>query len=230
MKPPFFSHTGLKPQIKICGLKTVADAHAAVQAGADALGFNFYPSSKRFVRLENVLDIVANLPYKVARIAVVVNPMSRDVEALLKSNAFDAIQFHGNEPSKFCRNTGFPLWIKAIRISNFEQARTKIASFSTPYILLDADVGNAYGGTGRLIHLSTAARIVQAFPDKHFLLAGGLCPENVHQAVQIVCPFALDVASGVENEFGDKVASKMRTFIEAARESQQLPPGSLLAQ
>ena len=217
MKTLFFSNERL--QIKICGLKTVEDAQAAIQAGADALGFNFYPSSKRFVSLEAALAIIATLPCEVARIAVVVNPTSAELRLLLESNAFDAVQFHGDESPEFCRNSGFPTWIKAIRIGTGEQIQAEILSFPTPYILLDTGTNKAYGGTGILIDIPAAARIVRAFPDKHFLLAGGLRPENVREAAMAVRPFALDVASGVEDGHGRKIPAKIRAFIESAQVS-----------
>ncbi len=215
MSPPFFSKNQLR--VKICGLKTAEDAQAAVELGADALGFNFYPSSPRFVPPATALKIVTSLPRDTARIAVVVHPTSAEIQALLDANVWDAIQFHGDEPPKFCEDSGFPIWIKALRISDdSEQTLEKIGSFSSPYILLDANVPNTYGGTGTLMNLHLAARIVQAFPQKHFILAGGLRPENVQQAAHMVRPFAVDVASGVENASGRKDLSKMQAFITAA--------------
>ncbi|ALJ56808.1 N-(5'-phosphoribosyl)anthranilate isomerase [Candidatus Xiphinematobacter sp. Idaho Grape] len=214
---PLFSHSQL--QIKICGLKTSEEAKVAIHAGADALGFNFFPSSKRFLSPGSALSLLSTLPRKVARVAVVVNPTSAELQFLLASCAFDAIQFHGDESPEFCRNSGFPVWIKAIRVSSYELTERQVRSFPTPYLLLDADSpSGVYGGTGMLIDLSLAKRVIHAFPHKRFLLAGGLRPENVRKAVSMVHPFAVDVSSGVEDDLGYKSASKIQALIKAARE------------
>jgi phosphoribosylanthranilate isomerase len=211
-----FSHSQLR--IKICGLKTSEEAKIAIHAGADALGFNFFPSSKRFLSPWSALSLLSTLPRKVTRVAVVVNPTSTELQFLLASRAFDAIQFHGDESPEFCRNSGFPVWIKAIRTSSYELTERQVHSFPTPYLLLDADSpSRTYGGTGTLIDLSVAKRVIRAFPHKHFLLAGGLRPENVGKAVSMVQPFAVDVSSGVEDDLGHKSVAKIQALIKAAR-------------
>ncbi len=212
---PFFSSGQL--QAKICGIRSTEDALSATNLGADALGFNFYQPSKRYVPLETAVAIISSLPQATAYVAVVVNPTGTEIRSLQEFNLFDAIQFHGDESPGFCLESGFPIWIKAVRISDFDRAVETIRSFPTPYILLDADTDKAYGGTGTLIDLPLAAKIVHAFPEKHFLLAGGLRPENVREAALTVRPFAVDVASGVENTPGNKDPLKMRAFIEAVR-------------
>lgn len=212
---PFFSNGQI--QIKICGIRSYEDALTATHLGANALGFNFHHPSKRFVSLETAIAIISSLPRATACVAVVVHPTVTEIRSLQESNVFDAIQFHGDESPEFCLESGFPIWIKAVRISDFDQAVETIRSFPTPYILLDAHTGNAYGGTGTLINLPLAAKIVHAFPEKHFLLAGGLRPTNVREAALAVRPFAVDVASGVENTSGKKDPLKMQAFIEAVR-------------
>lgn len=205
-------------QVKICGLRTLEDAQAALDVGADALGFNFYPASKRFVPLETAVEIISKLPQDTTCIAVVVNPTRTEVQSLRESGIFAAIQFHGDELPEFCLASGFPVWIKAIQLRSFQQAEEAICSFSTPYILLESDVGKSYGGTGTVVDFSLAARIVQAFPQKYFLLAGGLHPGNAAEAASTVRPFALDVASGVETKPGRKARSKMHAFVSAVRD------------
>jgi len=216
-----FSHS--QPRIKICGLKTSKEIEVAVLAGTDALGFNFCPSSKRFLSPEIALPLLSALPRRVTRVAVVVNPTSTELQFLLASRAFDAIQFHGDESPEFCKNSGFPVWIKAIRTSSYELIEKQVHSFQTPYLLLDTDSpSRAYGGTGTLVNLAVAKRAVRAFPHKRFLLAGGLRPENVGKAVSMVRPFAVDVSSGVEDDLGHKTAEKIQALIKAAREKCNL--------
>jgi phosphoribosylanthranilate isomerase len=213
---PFFSDQQ-QLRVKICGLSCVEEAEAAMDAGADALGFNFYPRSKRFISLASACQIVAKLSHQAARIAVVVNPSMAEIRSLLEANVWDAIQFHGDETPEFCQNSGFATWMKAVRVSdNLEQTIEKIRSYPTPYILLETNQIDSYGGTGTLVNIPLAARIAQAFPEKNFLLAGGLRPENVREAIVAVHPFAVDVASGVENASGGKDFLKMQAFIQAA--------------
>ena len=179
---------------------------------------NFFPSSKRFLSRRSALSLLSTLPRRVTRVAVVVNPTSTELQFLLASRAFDAIQFHGDESPEFCRNSGFPVWIKAIRTSSYELTERQVHSFPTPYLLLDSDSpSGAYGGTGRLIDLSIAKRVIHAFPHRRFLLAGGLRPENVGKAISTVQPFAVDVASGVEERPGRKDHAKVEEFIRRAK-------------
>jgi phosphoribosylanthranilate isomerase len=225
MSSSFFSSNQL--QVKICGLTSTEDAQDAIRAGADALGFNFHFASTRFVTLHHALQIISELPREedVAYVAVVVNPSLFEVRMLEDAKVWHAIQFHGNETPRFCEYAGFPIWIKAIRITNFEETERLIRTYPTPYILLDANTnedldseGNAvYGGTGKLIDLSLAARIVQAFPEKYFLLAGGLRLENIGEAIQTVCPYAVDVATGVEHKPARKDFLMMKNFIRTAK-------------
>ncbi|QQY08553.1 MAG: phosphoribosylanthranilate isomerase [Candidatus Xiphinematobacter sp.] len=216
-----FSNNG-RPRVKICGLQTTEEIEGAVRAGADALGFNFCPSSKRFLSPESTLPLLSTLlllPRRVTRVAVVVNPTPTELQFLLTSRAFDTVQFHGDESPEFCRGSGFPVWIKAIRTSSYEFIERQVRSFQTPYLLLDSDSpSGAYGGTGTLINLSIAKRVIRAFPHKRFLLAGGLRPENVRQAISVVHPFAVDVASGVEDKLGRKAVEKIQALIKATKE------------
>ncbi|PWU06225.1 MAG: N-(5'-phosphoribosyl)anthranilate isomerase [Verrucomicrobia bacterium] len=215
----FFSNQEL--QVKICGVKSAEDAIMAAQLGANALGFNFYPPSKRFVSLDTAIAILSRLPgTPLARIAVVVNPSSAEIRFILESHAFDAIQFHGDEAPEFCLKSGSQIWIKAVRIGDFDQDVKVIRSFATPYILLDSGTNAVYGGSGIPIDLSLAAQLVRALPEKRFLLAGGLRSENVREAALAVRPFAVDVASGVEHTPGRKDLSKMRAFIQATQSAR----------
>lgn len=215
---PFFDHTPAGP--KICGITTPEDALGCIEAGAAALGFNFYPPSPRSLPVDADLAWVRKLKddYRdVAFVAVVVNPDEGLLARLRADGCFDAIQFHGDETPSFCasESRGFPYWIKALRVRTEEDLGSAL-SYGTPWLLLDAAVPGAYGGSGHKVDWSLAARFVDARPEKHVILAGGLTPENVADAVHLVRPHAVDVASGVESELGRKDPAKVRTFVAAA--------------
>ncbi len=201
---------------KICGVTNLTDAEIVVAAGADAVGFNFFPGSKRYIAAKDSFSWISSLKGKVQRIAVVVNPTADEVAELLDSACFDAIQFHGDETPEFCAKSGFTRWIRAVRIKDdhaFEEALT----YDTPYLLLDAFRPDAYGGTGHRLNWDIARDFVIANPDRKITLAGGLTPHNVRDAVRIVRPHAVDVASGVEMEARRKDEYLVREFIRVAR-------------
>lgn len=207
-------------RVKICGLTHRADAEVAIALGADALGFNLFPGSKRHLDPSADSTWLRTLPPFVTRVAVVVNLPLDEARAVSARPEFDLVQFHGDEDPAYCAEfarLGRP-FIKALRL----RAATDLASadgFSTPHLLLDAHAGAAYGGTGRLIDLPLAAECVRRFPALHIILAGGLQPENVRAAVSTVRPFAVDVASGVEVA-GDprrKCPERLARFLAEAR-------------
>lgn len=207
-------------RVKVCGLTNRADALAAIALGADALGFNLYPGSKRHLEIDREAAWIQALPPFVTRVAVLVNAPLAEACRVAALPAIDLLQFHGDEDAGYCaafaRASGRP-FIKAVRVS--DPASIALADgFSTAHVLLDADAGAAYGGTGTLIDLALAAECVRRFPELSILLAGGLKPENVAGAVRHVQPYAVDVASGVE-EPGDarrKSLERMREFLAQA--------------
>lgn len=215
---PFFEHTPAGP--KICGITTPEDALGCIEAGAAALGFNFYPPSPRSIPANDDLSWIRKLKadyHDVAFVAVVVNPEEELLGKLNSAGCFDAIQFHGDESPEFCAREGrrFLRWIKALRVrtaSDLEQALV----FETPYLLLDAAVPGTYGGTGKTTDWGLAAKFVTKNSVKRVILAGGLNPENVTEAVQVVHPHAVDTASGVEFEPGLKDRAKVSAFVAAA--------------
>lgn len=218
MQIPFFDHTPAAP--KICGITTAEDALDCIEAGAGALGFNFYPPSPRSIRADGDLSWIVKLKADypdVAFIAVVVNPDEALLASLGTMACFDAIQFHGDESPGFCAAAGahFPQWIKALRIRSESDLAPALA-FETPWLLLDAAVPGTYGGSGHAVDWDLAARFVAAHPDKRVILAGGLNPSNVTEAASKVHPHAVDVASGVESSPGVKDPVKVRDFIAAA--------------
>ena len=215
---PFFDHTPAGP--KICGVTHPDDARGIIEAGAGALGFNFYPPSPRSIPEEDDLAWIRDLRDSfpdVARVAVVVNPDVLLLRRLRDAECFDAIQFHGDEAPEFCRAEarGFSRWIKALRIRAQEDLPAALG-YGTPWLLLDAAVPGTYGGTGHTVDWGLAAGFVAENPDRRVILAGGLAPGNVAAAVVAVRPHAVDVASGVESAPGVKDPMLVRDFIHAA--------------
>ena len=215
---PFFDHSPAAP--KICGITTPEDALGCIEAGAAALGFNFYPPSPRSIPAGDDLAWIKKLKADypdIALVAVVVNPDEALLGRLRSAGCFDAIQFHGDESPETCiaGAKGFSRWIKALRIRS-EADLVPALAFKTPYLLLDAAVPGTYGGSGHAIDWDLAAGFVSAHPEKRVILAGGLKPDNVASAVAKVHPHAVDVASGVESAPGAKDPSKVRELITAA--------------
>jgi phosphoribosylanthranilate isomerase len=207
-------------RVKICGLTNREDTLTAIALGADALGFNLYPGSKRYLELEREAAWIQSLPPFVTRAAVLVNASLDDALRVAAHPTIDMVQFHGDEDADYCaafaRASARP-FIKALRLK--DAASLDCADrFSTPHLLLDAHAGAAYGGTGTLIDLHLAAECVRRFPALHIILAGGLKPENVAEAIRVVRPHAVDVASGVETatDARRKDPARLRDFITAS--------------
>jgi phosphoribosylanthranilate isomerase len=213
-----FLESGPPVRIKICGITAQEDASMAIDAGADALGFNFFPGSRRFISLEQNRSWIASLGGQAFRVAVVVNATVGELTALRESGCFEAVQFHGTETPEFCATIGFPVWVRAVRVQD-EDSLAEALRFDTPNLLLDAWSDGSYGGTGRNVDWSSAARFVAAQPSRRLILAGGLNPDNVGEAIRAVRPHAVDVASGVESSPGRKDIRRIRDFVRAVRES-----------
>ncbi|MFZ4483784.1 MAG: phosphoribosylanthranilate isomerase [Chthoniobacterales bacterium] len=204
--------------VKVCGITRREDARAAVEAGVDALGFNFYPKSKRWVRLETIAPWVAELPPEIGRVAVVVNPDEVLMQELLGSGFFHAVQFHGHEEPEFCARWGGVFYVRACPLIDEDSAREALAD-PAPALLLDAHAPGVFGGTGRTIDWRLAAGVTSA-AGRPVVLSGGLNAENVTGAVRQVKPMAVDTASGVETAPGVKDAGLMRRFVAAVRAGQ----------
>lgn len=207
-------------RVKICGVTNRGDADAAIALGADALGFNLFPGSKRFLDLSSEAAWIQALPPFVTRVAVLVNLPLDDARRIAARPELDLVQFHGDEDAAYCAEfarLGRP-FVKALRLR--DAASLEMADrFSTPNVLLDAHAGAAFGGTGTPIDLALAVECVRRHPALRIILAGGLKPENVAAAVRAVQPYAVDVASGVEAE-GDarrKCPVRMEWFLAEAR-------------
>ena len=204
--------------VKICGITNRDDALAAVDAGADLLGFNTWSGSKRFLDIGKNAVWIAALPRPVLRVALLVNATPEETECVAAFPFVDALQFHGDEAAEFCQwaaKIGKPI-IKALRASD-RGVLAHAGDFSTPHILLDAHVPGEFGGTGARVDLALACEFRRAHPALTLWLAGGLTPENVGEAVSAVWPAVADVSSGVEIEPGRKDAARMRAFASAVK-------------
>jgi phosphoribosylanthranilate isomerase len=203
-------------RIKICGLTTPQDAEAAIQFGADALGFNFFPGSRRYVGSKTAW--ISALPENVEKIAIVVNPGWTEAKAIAGLQGITALQLHGMETPGFCkrlREAGIR-FEKALPIGSIDSLNN-VADFSTRTILLDSSSSGEFGGSGRGFPWEIARRFIDANPALQVILAGGLTPENVGSAIAAVRPFGVDVTTGVESVPGRKDHGRLRAFIAAAR-------------
>ena len=200
-------------KVKICGVTTISDAQAAVQAGADAVGLMFYAGSPRHVPIEAAQEIARSLPPSVIRVGVFVDPNSPDVFAAIQLCGLNLLQFHGAETPQFCQQFGV-MTMKAFRMRNAESL-APLPSFNTDAFLLDSHVPDKPGGTGETFNWDLAVEAKKF--GRPIFLAGGLTPQNVAAAIRAVQPFAVDVSSGVEISPGRKDPEKIRDFIAAAR-------------
>ena len=197
-------------RVKICGLTSLADARAAVDAGAAALGFNFYARSPRYVSPAAVAQIADHLPPDVCRVGVFVNATREEVAAVARAARLTALQFHGDESPAFCRGWDYKV-LKAVRVRD-ARAADEAAGYAVDFILVDAYVEGQPGGTGTRI----APALLTGFDRTRLVLAGGLTPDTVAEAVRAVRPFGVDVASGVERAPGRKDAALMKRFVANA--------------
>ncbi|MDQ7801758.1 MAG: phosphoribosylanthranilate isomerase [Armatimonadota bacterium] len=197
-------------RVKICGICTEAAALAAAEAGADAVGFVFYPGSSRYVSPERAAQLSRLLPPFVVRVGVFVNAPVAVVERISDQVGLDLVQLHGDEPPEVCARAPRRV-IKAVRVEGTEALR-RAAEYPACAVLLDAYVPGRYGGTGRPFDWSLLCQI-----DRPVILSGGLTPENVAEAVRRVRPYAVDVSSGVETD-GEKDPRRIEAFVRAVRE------------
>jgi phosphoribosylanthranilate isomerase len=200
-------------KVKICGITNVEDAVAAVEAGADLLGFMLAEQSPRQVTIETAREIARQLPPATFRVGVFVNPKVEQVMFSLRICDFGAVQFHGEETPQFCQQFGVTT-IKAFRLRD-QESLAPMAAYETDFFLFDSYVAGQPGGTGETFNwqLAIAAKRFH----KPFFLAGGLTPQNVTEAVREVEPYGVDVSTGVESAPGKKDHQKMRDFIAAVR-------------
>ncbi|HLW61196.1 MAG TPA: phosphoribosylanthranilate isomerase [bacterium] len=194
-------------RVKICGIRGLEEALAAVDAGADAIGLNFWRPGRRYVPPEIARAIARALPPFVARVGVFVDEEPETIRAIAALCGLDALQLHGSESPEFCRQFDRPV-IKGVKVRS-AQSVDGLARFGAAALLLDAHVPGEMGGTGRTFDWSLAVRAKEAGP---VILSGGLTPENVEEAIRAAVPYAVDVASGVETD-GRKDPVKIRAFV-----------------
>lgn len=199
-------------KIKVCGIKSLKDALSAAEYGADALGFVFYGKSPRYIEPADAAAIIKKLPPFVTPVALFVNAHEDSVMAVLDETGIEVLQFHGDETpdyvSSFSQRT-----IKALRIKD-EKSLSYIHNYDVNAILADAYSPDAYGGTGQTFNWKLLSSLQSS---ERIILAGGLGPENVAEAIRKVRPYAVDVSSGVEASPGVKDHDKLRRFIEEVR-------------
>ncbi|HAV63213.1 MAG TPA: phosphoribosylanthranilate isomerase [Verrucomicrobiales bacterium] len=202
-------------KVKICGITSARDAQDTVAAGADALGFMFYPQSKRFITSDAAREIISGLPADVLRVGVFVNADRREVHRIIEATGINAVQFHGEESPEFCEEfRALKVW-KAFRIENEDSLRTVRRFPNVDAWLLDSHVSGAHGGTGQVFDWGLAIKAKSL--GRPVILAGGLHPGNVVDAVRQVQPAGIDVSSGVELAPGRKDPAKVRALIEAVK-------------
>ncbi|HEX4415991.1 MAG TPA: phosphoribosylanthranilate isomerase [Lacipirellulaceae bacterium] len=223
-------------RIKICGITNVEDALAAVyagdDAGADAIGLNFYPKSSRYIDVPTTTTILNEIPPSLYRVGVVVNEEAAELNRLIatldgtSTNPLHAIQLHGDEPPAYLATVRIKTIIRARRFTDRGvaaiaadlEACEKWRRFPDA-VLIDAAAPGQYGGTGTTVSWRGLADYRRSLHNVPLILAGGLTPDNVAEAIRIVRPAAVDVASGVESSPGKKDHAKLRDFIAAAREA-----------
>lgn len=211
--------------VKICGITSVSDALMAARAGADALGLNFYRRSPRFIAFDAARQIVAAVPEHVTKVGLFVDAVAAEVCRAFDDLGLDLVQLHGNEPPEYLPQLGSRPVMRAFRLSGdgleplIEYLVQCRALHATPQrVLLDAHVPGQYGGTGQTSDWSVAAGYAKERDVPPLVLAGGLTPANVAEAIRTVRPAAVDTASGVESSPGHKDPALVAAFVAAARD------------
>ncbi|HAO59025.1 MAG TPA: phosphoribosylanthranilate isomerase [Psychrobacter sp.] len=212
-------------QVKFCGFTQASDVQQAIELGADALGFVFYPPSPRAVTAEQAQSLVRQVPAFISVVALVVNMPQSELVALANTVDFDVIQFHGDESSEQCQQLAKSVnkrWVKALRINKDTHDLQSIQSQIKDYaqagassILLDAYHKDAYGGTGERFDWSLIPKD-SALP---IILAGGLTPDNISDTLKLPIQ-AVDVSGGIESAKGIKDAGKMAAFIRSVKSTR----------
>lgn len=198
-------------KLKVCGITSLEDAHAAIECGAEFLGFNFYPKSPRYIAPETARAIIEQLPSEITTVGIFVNEAQpQDVLEILQASGAQLAQLHGDEDAAYCEAVGAERVIKALRVGEGFDAR-QVLNYPAWAILLDAFDKNLYGGTGKTANWEVAREAANL---TWLFLAGGLSPENIVQAIQAVQPFAVDVNSGVESAPRKKDAARLRKLKE----------------
>lgn len=201
-------------KVKICGLKEVLHVQAAVNAGADAIGFVFAPS-KRLVSIEQAHELAKHVPLGVLKIGVFVNPTAEELREAVEGVPLDYVQYHGEETPDFIREQGFPA-IKALSVHSEEDIKAA-GQYDVDYYLFDAPGTDFKGGSGHTFDWTLLERA--GIPKEKLILAGGLKQDNIREALSLVAPFMVDVSSGVETD-GVKDKEKIEGFLQAVKKER----------
>ena len=194
-------------RLKVCGITSLEDARAAIECGAEFLGFNFYRKSPRYISPQAARAIIEQLPSGVTTVGIFVNEAQpEDVIEILNLSGAQMAQLHGDEDAAYCKAVGSERVIKALRVGEGFDVR-QVLAYPAWAILLDAFDKNLYGGTGKVANWDAAREAAKL---ERLFLAGGLSPENIVEAIQAVEPFAVDVNSGVESAPGVKAADRLK--------------------
>jgi phosphoribosylanthranilate isomerase len=206
--------------IKICGITNLEDARVSIAAGADALGFNFYRPSPRYIDPHAAREIIDQLPDGVLTVGVFVNEES---PALVEQTASEAgvvaLQLHGDESPAFCQELANRYVIKVLSAGN-EFRPEDALDYHVQAIMLDAFDSKLRGGTGRIIDWSLARQTRNLVP--RIILAGGLTPENVTEAIATIDPYGVDACSALESTPGKKIPERVMSFISAAKSALKI--------
>jgi len=202
-------------KIKICGITRLQDALDACELGADILGFNFVPASPRYLNPYTARDIVSSLPPFVTTVGIFADEELSIVDNLAAFINLDAVQLHGNEDARYCRNVKSPV-LKVLRVASLSDLKG-VDEFDVSAYLLDARVDDVLGGSGKTFPWELAKSLCRS---QKVFVAGGLTPENVGDAVQTLAPYGVDTASGVESQPGVKDRVLVERFIRSARCAQ----------
>lgn len=208
-------------KVKICGVRTLEEGQAAVDSGADALGFNFWAQSARYIEPHAAREVITGLSPMVCTVGVFVNEEANHIVDIASELGLSAVQLHGDESPEFCERLGSIKTIKAIRVGKDFDLRM-IEHYRVSMVLLDSSIEGTYGGTGRRFDWRIAIEAKQLAP---IILAGGLTTENVWDAITHVRPAAIDVCSGVEAEPGRKDLNKLRRFMAIVARANALIAG-----
>lgn len=200
-------------EIKICGITNLDDASFAAECGADALGFNFYLKSPRYIAPERAKEIVERIPERITKVGVFVNHDALEVKKIVGFCGLNLIQLHGDESSEYCCQFPRSLLIKAL-FPRREADLRKLRTYPVRAILVDAYDPLRYGGTGKRSDWGIAVEVKKT----HLLIiAGGLSADNIREAIEIVSPHAVDINSGVESSPGRKDPEKVKKIVEIVR-------------
>jgi len=204
-------------KVKICGMTNLQDVKVAVANGVDAVGFIFYKKSPRSVTMQTVREIVSELPPFVDSVGVFVNETAEQINKIADRCNLDRVQLHGDESPAFCKKIHRRV-IKAIRVKDIQSLK-KLSDYPVSSFLLDTFSEDQYGGTGKVFDWYLA------YPAKKYgpiILAGGLTPNNVRQAIQRIQPYGVDVCSGVESQPGIKDHKKMQAFLKNVKAGRKI--------